>query len=313
MAELERRAFGKTGLEVSVLGFGGAPIGVLETEQQRVEEVLNLILDEGVNLIDTAANYRGSEEAIGKAVSARRSEFVLVTKCGQAFDDLSGEAWSSEVITGTIERSLRRLKTDYLDVVLLHTCDLDTLKQSEAVEALVRARDAGKVRFAGYSGDHDAAAYAASLEDIAVIQTSVNFCDQGNIDSVLPVARQQDVGVMAKRPIANAAWKELDQQPGMYSSYAATYSERFALMGLTPDQLGFDGPSDQVWPEIALRFTLSQLTVHTAIIGTTNTSHVRSNLAAARKGALKAEVLDQLKQAFQEAERRVDQTWLGQT
>ena len=129
------------------------------------------------------------------------------------------------------------------------------------------------------------------MEDIAVIQTSVNFCDQGNIDSVLPVARQQDVGVMAKRPIANAAWKELDQQPGMYSSYAATYSERFALMGLTPDQLGFDGPSDQVWPEIALRFTLSQLTVHTAIIGTTNTSHVRSNLAAARKGALKAEAV----------------------
>ena len=106
---------------------------------------------------------------------------------------------------------------------------------------------------------------------------------------------------------------KLDQQPGMYSSYAATYSERFALMGLTPDQLGFDGPPDRVWPEIALRFTLSQLMVHTAIIGTTNSSHVRSNLAAARKGILRPEVLDQLEQAFQEAESRVDQSWLGQT
>ena len=76
---MEKRAFGKTGLEVSVLGFGGAPIGVLETGQDQVTRLLNLLLDRGVNVIDTAAGYRGSEEAIGQAVGHRRDEFVLIS------------------------------------------------------------------------------------------------------------------------------------------------------------------------------------------------------------------------------------------
>src|SRR6185312_5665153 len=159
---MEKTTFGKTGFKVSRLGFGAGPIGFLATDQQRVANIINILLDSGVNVIDTAASYQGSEDLIGNAVSSRRSEYVLISKCGQAFPDLPGAAWSAEVITATVDRALRRLKTDHLDVMLLHSCELATLKKGEAIAALAKARDAGKIRFAGYSGDNDAGAYAAA-------------------------------------------------------------------------------------------------------------------------------------------------------
>ena len=155
---MNRTAFGKTGLQVSPLGFGAAHVGYLKTDQDRVANILNVLLDAGVNLIDTAASYEGSEELIGNTVAHRRGEYVLVSKCGTKVPQAEGRPWSPELITKTVDASLRRLKTDVLDVMLLHSCDLGTLKQGEALGALVKAREAGKIRFAGYSGDNEAAA-----------------------------------------------------------------------------------------------------------------------------------------------------------
>jgi aryl-alcohol dehydrogenase-like predicted oxidoreductase len=308
---MKKVTFGKTGLQVSPLGFGAAPIGYLDTDRQRVAKILNLLLDSGVNLIDTAANYPGAEQAIAATVSGRRSEFVLVSKCGTKLPDLDEPAWSAANVTRSVDRSLRLLKTDRLDVMLLHSCDLATLKKGEALGALVKARDAGKVRFVGYSGDNDAAEYAASLPDVAVVQTSVSVADQANIDRVLPVARKRNVGVMAKRPIANAAWKDAGDQPGMYKSYAATYTERLAKMRLDRAALGFKGPPEQAWPELALRFTLSQPGVHTAIIGTTNPENAKANLAAVERGPLPEDVVRKVREAFRAADP--GGTWVGQT
>ncbi len=309
---MERRKFGKTGLEVSVLGFGGGPVGFLETDQREVADILNTLLDRGVNLIDTAAGYQGSEEAIGKAIGHRRDEYVLVSKCGQEFPDIDGAAWSAAAIGQTVDRALRRLQTDHLDVMLLHTCELEVLADGEAVDALVRAREAGKIRFAGYSGDNEAAVFAAGLEPIAVIETSVNICDQANIDTVLAETRRRDIGVLAKRPIANAAWKDAAERRGIYVSYAETYAERLAKMAITPDQLGFPGAADDAWPEIALRFTLAQPGLNTALVGTTKAAHVGRNLDAVAKGPRPADVVDQIRAAFQQAESAAGETWTGQ-
>jgi aryl-alcohol dehydrogenase-like predicted oxidoreductase len=307
---MRKVTFGRTGLGVSVLGFGAAPIGYLDTDREQVARILNLLLDSGVNLIDTAANYPGAEEAVADTVGHRRSEYILVSKCGTKLPDIDDPPWSEAMITRTVDRSLRRLRTDRLDVMLLHSCDLETLRKGEALGALVKARDAGKIRFAGYSGDNETAAYAAALPDVAVLQTSISIADQANIDRVLPVARQHNVGVMAKRPIANAAWKDLKRQEGMYKNYAATYTDRLAKMGLNPQALGFDGPPAQVWPELALRFTLSQPGVHTAIIGTTNPENARANIAAAEKGPLPADVVRQIREAFRNADP--EGAWTGQ-
>lgn len=309
---MTKTTFGRTGLQVSPLGFGAAPIGFLPVERQRVTDMLNLLLDSGLNLIDTAAMYQGSEELIGEAVGRRRGEYVLVSKCGTKVPDIDAPLWSAELVSKTVDRALRNLRTDVLDVMLLHSCDLATLKKGEALGALVKARDAGKIRFAGYSGDNEAAAYAAGLPDVNVIETSINLADQANIDAVLPVARRHNVGVIAKRPIANAAWKDLSQQQGLYQTYAKTYTERLAKMrtDVDPAKLGIQGPPERAWPELALRFTLSQAGVHTAIIGTTNPNNAKENLAAAAKGPLPPDVVQRIRHAFRKADPQGK--WEGQ-
>jgi len=309
---MQKRRLGKTGFDVSVLGFGGGPVGFLETDQKEVSTILNTLLDRGVNLIDTAAVYVGSEVAIGEAIGHRRDEYVLVTKCGRAMEGLDGDAWSATVIEQTVDRALKRLRTDHLDVMLLHSCDLETLKKGEALGALAKARDAGKIRFYGHSGDNEAVTYAAGLDDVAVVETSVNICDHANIDTLLPVAQRHDTGVLAKRPLANAAWRSAAEQRGMYANYAQTYSERLAQMGITPADLGYDGDAVEAWPEIALRFTLSQPGVTTAIVGTTRAANVRRNLDIAAKGPLPQPQVDALRDAFHRAEAASGSAWPGQ-
>jgi aryl-alcohol dehydrogenase-like predicted oxidoreductase len=308
---MEKRKFGKTGFEVSALGFGGGPVGYLATDRQEVSNILNLLLDRGVNLIDTAASYEGSEIAIGESVSHRRDEYVLISKCGRVFDDMTGEPWSATIVEQSVDRSLRRLKTDHLDVMLLHSCDLDVLQRGEAMGALAKARDAGKIRFYGYSGDNEAAIYAAGLDEVAVIETSINICDQANIDSLLPLTRQNDIGVLTKRPVANAAWRDASEQGGMYANYAQPYVERLAAMAIAPSALGFPDDSPASWSEMALRFTLSQPGVTTAIVGTTRAANAERNLAVAEKGPLPDDVISKIRAAFHRAETDAGEPWPG--
>jgi len=297
--------FGSTGLVASILGYGAAPAAFLKSD---AVDVINFLLDSGVNLIDTATAYPGSHEFLGENFSHRRKDFILVSKCGNKVQGSEAPLWSDELITYSIDRALQTLKTDYLDVMLLHSCDLKTLEKGEAVAALVKAREAGKIRFAGYSGDNEAATYAAKLPDIAVLETSINIVDQKNIHGALAAARAQNLAVLAKRPIANACWKDLDAQPGMYKNYAATYTKRLAEMDIEPSDFGFKGPED--WPEIALRFTLSEPGVTTAIVGTTSKENAQRNIDIAERGDLPDETVAAIRAAFEAAD---DGTWTGQT
>jgi aryl-alcohol dehydrogenase-like predicted oxidoreductase len=309
-----KRTFGKTNLSVSVLGFGAAPAAFLKEEEKRAASVIELLLANGVNFIDTAASYPGSEEFLGRNFSKRRNEFILVSKCGNKIPASNAEAWSAPLIRDTVERALRFLKTDHLDTMLLHSCSLDVLKQGEAMEALAKAKQSGKTRFIGYSGDNEAAAYAAGLKEVDVIETSINIADQINIEKVLPVAKKNNVGIIAKRPVANAAWKDISQQPGMYQSYAKEYTERLRKMKITPSDVGFNTTSknpDEAWPEMALRFTLSFPGVHTAIIGTTNPKNAESNVRYANAGPLPGDVVQKLRDAFKKADPMG--AWTGQT
>ncbi|MEX2673665.1 MAG: aldo/keto reductase [Phycisphaeraceae bacterium] len=310
---MEMRQLGQTGLWVTPLGFGAAPMAFLDKPQEQADATLNRVLDAGVNLIDTAACYPNSEQVIGRAVGHRRDDYVLASKCGHLAHGLRGREWSAELIARSIDRSLTLLRTDHLDIMLLHSCDLAVLKQGEALEALRQAREAGKVRHIGYSGDNEAAAYAAGLEDVEIIQTSVSICDQTNIDLVLPVAEGRNLGVIAKRPLANAAWKNLAEQPGMYAHYAAEYNRRLRRMNLTPSDLGFDDGTGAAWLEMSLRFTLSQPQVHAAIVGTTCIDHLEANVYAAGLGALPPIAVQKVRNAFHRAQNGAGYGWVAQT
>jgi aryl-alcohol dehydrogenase-like predicted oxidoreductase len=283
---------------VSVLGFGGAPIGFLETEQREVERLIGSLLDRGLNLLDTAAMYRGSEEAIGRAIRGRRGDAVVVSKCGNPPGREGLDPWSAESIRLSIERSLKRLAIDHLDAILLHTCDLATLEKGEAIEAVVQAKRDGLVRSVGYSGDNEAAAWAASHPEIELLQLSLNLADQRNIDLVLPRAAARGLGVMVKRPLANAAWRPRSERAGIYADYGQPYEDRLKAMALDPSALGIEGPADRAWPELALRFVLSFPQVTSAIVGSTNPARVEQNAAAAAKGPLPAAAIEAIRRAF---------------
>ena len=296
--------FGCTDLLVGRLGFGGSPVGGLGTPETQIGRLLELLLDSGVNLIDTAGCY-GSEPALGRLLAGRRDEVVLVTKGGFDAERQKGaeHTFTREGLTASLDRSLRDLQTDHVDVLLLHSCDLDVLEAGEAVETLVELQKAGKTRFVGYSGDNAEAAWAARDPRLQVVEMSVNLCDQRNLRDVLPLCREHEKAVIAKRPLANAAWKRPDEQPGHYRDYASEYTRRFGLMELSANELGYFGHAEVEWPEIALKYALHDAGVHVAIAGTTSTVHTEINLAAASKNELRGEVVQKIEAAYAAAER----------
>ena len=212
---MEKRKLGKTDLEVSVLGFGGAEIGFNPNQtQEDVNILLNSALDSGLNLIDTAAGYLKSEQMIGEAVSHRRKEFYLITKCG-ALDGFTREDWSKKGILETIETSLRNMKTDHLDVAQLHSCSAEILRQGDCIEGLQRAQEKGHTRFIGYSGDREDAKYAIETDVFDTLQISVNIADQQPLENI-KLAHSKGLGVIAKRPIANAVWRHAEKPADSY-------------------------------------------------------------------------------------------------
>src|SRR5260370_10727818 len=220
---MEKRRLGKTDMDVSVLGFGGSEIGYEHASRKTVAELLNSALDAGLNVIETAECYHNSEELISQAASARRKEFYLFTKCGHPHGFGERADWSKGSILESIERSLRRLKTDKIDIVQLHSCSETELRKGEAIDALQTARDRGYTRYIGYSGDSHAARFAVETGAFDTLQTSINIADQESIELTLPLAREKQMGVIAKRPIGNAAWKT-GHRP--IDSYHHVYWER---------------------------------------------------------------------------------------
>lgn len=299
---MEKRRLGKTDMEVSILGFGGSEIGYEGILAASAKKLLNSALDAGLNVIDTAECYANSEELIGQAVSARRSEFYLFTKCGHprgwGYPD-----WKPASILKSIERSLKRLKTDCVDLVQLHTCTEDELRAGNVIEALKRAREHGYTRYIGYSGDNKAALYAIECGEFDTLQTSVNIAEQDALDLTLPLARERNIGVIAKRPIANVAWKNGNRPPS--DSYGYAYWER--LQKLKYDFLTRDLKETVA---IALRFTLSVAGVHTAIVGTARPGRFEQNAAALESGPLPKELFDQIHARWSQIAER---GWEGQT
>lgn len=297
---MQKRTLGRTGMQVTELGFGGAEIGFQSAEPAVVERLLGSALDAGLNVIDTAECYNNSEELIGKTVSHRRSEFYLFTKCGHASGfDLPD--WDPKMLEQSIERSLKRLKTDVLDLVQLHTCSEEMLRQGDVIAVLQRARDAGKTRFIGYSGDSKAALYAVQCGAFDTLQTSINIADQESASLTLPVALQNNIGVIAKRPIANAAWRT-GQKPE--NSYTHTYWDRLQALDYAFLQSDLEESIGT-----ALRFTLSTPGVHTAIVGTANPERWRQNAALLDAGAISASLYAEIRARWNTV---AGEDWRGQ-
>jgi len=297
MAILEKTAFGNTGLQVTRLGLGAAQVGQARVSEKEAEALLNGVLDAGVNLIDTARGYGKSEERIGKYIAHRREAYVLSTKVG--YDVEGHENWTKGAVTDGIERALRLLKTDVLDIAHLHSCSLEDLERGEVIEGLTQARQAGKIKVAAYSGENEALAYAVSCGAFQSVQFSLNLCDQRVIDKVLAKVGEAGLGVIAKRPLANVFWQHTERPSG---AYAEEYWHRAQEMGLQPPE-GLD------WMSFAIRFSVFTPGVHAAITGTGSLSHFLHNLRLLEAGPLPEHEYEAARSQFQAH----DQGWEGRT
>ena len=249
---MQTRRLGKTGLDVTPLGFGSFKIGRNEKikyaqaydlpDDTTTERLLNGVLDSGINLIDTAPAYGLSEERIGRFLSHRRQDFVLSTKVGERFE--RGEShydFSGAGVRASVAESLRRLRTDVIDMLFVHAHgdDVTIQQHGDLILTLQKLKQAGYVRCLGFSGKTIAGATAAlNWADVLMVEYHLN--DESHAE-VIQVAASRGIGIIVKKGLASGALPAAD----------------------------------------ALRFVLSNSNVSSVIVGGLSLEHVQVNIAVA--------------------------------
>ena len=275
---METTTLGNTGLKVSRLGVGLAEMGALTTAQAELAgRILGSALDAGINFFDTAECYGNSEELIGLTMAHRRDEIVLATKAGHLSTGAAGEPWTGAAVTASIDLSLKKLKTDHVDLVQVHAYDVSAPTPDDVIEAVMDARDAGKTRFVGYSGENEDAEWAIQTGLFDTLQASFNLVDQWPRYGAFERASEKGIGFIAKRPIANAVWGKAGSAGD--AELTGNNAERLRRARTMLEQGPIaDGPEDPI--ALALGFVLSHDEVGTAIVGTRNPEHMLANIDA---------------------------------
>lgn len=283
---MKTRQLGRTGLSVTVLGYGAMQIGDPRIADADAGRILNQVLDMGIGLIDTARSYGLSEERIGRHIGSRREEYVLSTKVGYGIEGC--DDWTPQCVRRGIDEARLRLRADVIDIVHLHSCPAGTLVHNGVLEALAEARAAGKIACAAYSGDGRALACSVDTGLIDSIQCSFNLCDRSNLPVEEGIALREGLGIIAKRTLAGAPWR--DGEPAA-DTPEAIYRERFAHLARRL------APVDD-WADTALRFAAFHPGVHAVLCGSTSPDHIRSNRRSIDRGPLDPDLLDDLADAY---------------
>jgi aryl-alcohol dehydrogenase-like predicted oxidoreductase len=304
---LPTRTLGRTGLEVTTLGYGAMSLdsrfGVTITPDQ-ASSVLNAVLDAGINFIDTSPDYGPSEEMIGASIAHRRDEYVLATKCGclVAPDAVAvgrGHVFTRENVIAAVEQSLRRMRTDHLDLVQFHgSPSKETLEEDDALGALQEMQQQGKVRFIGMSGtlpDLPEQIGMGAFDEFQIPYSALQREHEGLIARAAASGAGTVIrgGVARGGPAEDKAW-DVRHLPEVDPERPRATWEKAALDDL------LDGMSRM---EFMLRFTLSHPEMHTTIVGTANLDHLAANVQVARKGPLAADLYAEAKRRLTTAEK----------
>ncbi len=299
MAQLSKAILGRTGLDVTRLSYGAMEIRsewagnddrpLTETQ---AETVLNTLLDAGINFIDTADCYGRSEEYIGRFISHRRDEYYLASKCGchpdhgQKHLGWVGKIWTKDNVHRGVDDSLRRLKTDYLDVMQFHGATVEDCEKGHVIDALNEAREQGKVRWIGTSSALEHKPTFLEWGSFDVFQLGYSALDR-TTENFITEAANAGTGMIIRGGVAQG-------EPGEGRGSADRWQQGFDEAKL--DELREEGESRTAF---ILRFTLSHPHVHTTIVGTRNVDHLLENVRTAERGPLAPDV-------YAEAKRRLD-------
>lgn len=301
MTELARRTLGRTNLEVTTLGYGAMELRALD--EAAASTILNAVLDEGINFIDTSIDYGRSEELIGRCIASRRSEYFLASKCGCLPGEMGGEhVHTAANIRDGVERSLRLLQTDHLDLVQFHRSltEAEFNEQGALAEAL-KLRDEGKVRFVGVSATLPNMAEHIAMGVFDAFQVPYSALQRDHED-IITRASDAGAGIVIRGGVARGSVTDW-QGRRYYMLSADTMRDRWEAARL--DELLETGMTRM---EFMLRFTLSHPALDTTIVGTKSVEHLRDNLAAARKGGLPEDLLAEARRRLEAAGSAPDPT-----
>jgi len=295
MTDLPTRELGRTGLPVTMLGYGamelrGAP-RARDISEAQAETILNAVLDAGINYIDTSIDYGLSEERIGHYIGHRRDEYYLASKCGCLVGappaprgERNPHVFTRENIVAGVEQSLKRMRTDHLDVVQFHSSpSQQTLAQNGAVEALLDLKKAGKMRFIGMSGTFPHVKDHIAMGVFDVFQIPYSAVEREH-EAAISAASRAGAGIVVRGGAAKGA-PSPDKRTG-------SQWDRWRQAGLD------DLLQDMTPVEFVLRFTFSHPDMDTTIVGTVNSTHLAANLAALCRGPLPPDL-------YAEAKRRL--------
>lgn len=294
---LTKRTLGRTGLEVTQLGYGAMEVrgsriwGGRPVTEEQADTILNAVLDAGINFIDTSNDYGRSEEFIGKYLSTRRSEYILATKCGctvvhkdENTDD-TPHVWTKENLFRGLNESLARMKTDYVDVMQLHNPTVEQVEQGDLVAVLQEMKQQGKVRWIGCSSTLPHITTYIGWNVFDVYQIPYSGLERAH-ENVITQAAAAGAGVIDRGGVARG-------EPGE----GLGGQDRWAIFDAAKlDELRQEGESRTAF---LLRFLLAHPDIHTTIVGTLHPSHLQENVAIAERGPLSAEV-------YAETKRRLD-------
>jgi aryl-alcohol dehydrogenase-like predicted oxidoreductase len=291
MGDLPKRQLGRTGLQVTALGYGsmelrGAP-RARDTTEAQAETILNGVLDAGINFIDTSIDYGVSEERIGRYISHRRSEYYLASKCGclvgapAVRGQTSPHVFTRDNIVAGIEQSLARMKTDYLDLVQFHISpSKQTLEENGALDAVLELREAGKVRFIGMSGTFPHLKDHIAMGVFDVFQIPYSAMEREH-EAIIAAASAAGAGIIIRGGAAKGAPSEGKQSGLQWERWRAAKLD---------DLLG-----DMTPMEFILRFTFSNPDLDTTIVGTVNPAHLKSNIEMLERGPLSPDLYAEAK------------------
>ncbi len=296
---LAKRILGRTGLAVTQLGYGAMEVrgsriwGGRPVTEQQAEVILNAVLDEGINFIDTANDYGRSEEFIGRFISRRRSEYYLATKCGctvvrkDEHTDDTPHVWTRENLFRGLHESLDRMRTDYVDLMQLHNPTVEQVDQGDLIDVLREMKQQGKVRWIGCSSTLPHLATYIERGVFDVFQIPYSALERQH-ETVITRAAQAGAGIIDRGGVARG-------EPGPGRG-AQDRWEKFSAANL--DELRSPGESRTAF---MLRFLLSHPDIHTTIVGTLNPEHLRENIAIAARGPLDPAVYAEAKRCLDQA------------
>jgi aryl-alcohol dehydrogenase-like predicted oxidoreductase len=299
---MEYRKFGNTGVDISAIGFGCWEIGggYGSIEESEFIRAVNRALDLGMNCFDTAEAYGfgASEKSLAKALGARRKDAVITTKFGVGYPDTPNYRDSTRKrVMESIEKSLAALNTDYVDVYLIHWPDRNTPFE-EPMRALDELVKQGKVRAVGLSNFKLSEIEAcARVRPVNVVQYCWNMFDRRMQKEIFPYCRDHKIGVMAYGSLAYGMltgtlseeksfekndWRSRRGQLGNINLFQHLFGPEHFLKNLraVEDLKGVAKRYNKSLPQLALRWTLSNPVISTALVGCRNPGEVDDNIGA---------------------------------